>query len=497
MANIEYWTDASKVIKNVWQLADCSSSGDGYSTFDGTAWHDLMTWGNIKGRGVFRTQANPYNNLDATVATALFSDVNARAACANKKRYLLAPNLGKRGEPWMWMDHTLAEGPPRSGYTLLSTNKQVWAIGGQLIDAGNNTVKTSVMKVDPYTSHIQGWEDGPDLPYAVNQTSAAAFGENGAVLFGGQSEMNPAPLMRLQNNTWSVLEAKGTPPAPRLYPCVATSAMSMFVYGGRLVNPTAQPDPLLHELNLESLTWTNHNLFTTNKDYHLPPTSISDISCHLPNANNPGPSTALADLHVFSQISTQEFTGPAMQVLNLNSMMWQPMYSVDTAGIPQSPGYASSTSTSTFLTIGIPVIIAILVLVCFTCCVYRNRTRAEVTPYNITTATSSSRVPPPIPECRPAYGADDIEMGDLARAIHESEIEAAANQTSLSPNIPAYAPPSYDDVISSIAALPDNQSVLPATHIPTSSDAPHNTVIVHHTSPSSIPSATPIYSSPS
>ncbi|KAI9105670.1 hypothetical protein DFS34DRAFT_21762 [Phlyctochytrium arcticum] len=240
MANVESWTRASSIIKNIWQLADCWSSGDGYTTFDGSAWNKLMTWDNVIGRASVQKQEDHYHDLDAIDLT-LFNNVNARAACANRKRYLLATNVGKPlGGPWTSVNHILAESPSRSGYTLLSTNKQIIVIGGQLIGAGNNTVKTSVMNVEHHDPRLQ-WEDGPDLPYAVNQTSAAAFGENGAILFGGQSEKTPVPLMRLQNNTWSALEAKGTPPSPRLYPCVATSATTMYVYGGRLLNPTAQP----------------------------------------------------------------------------------------------------------------------------------------------------------------------------------------------------------------------------------------------------------------
>ncbi|KAI9095174.1 hypothetical protein DFS34DRAFT_188108 [Phlyctochytrium arcticum] len=198
----------------------------------------LMTWGQVKGRAAFQKQGkDPHNNLDA----ALFNHVNARAACANKRRYLLAPSVGEPlGEAWRSSTHILAEGPSRSGYALLSTDKQIWAIGGQLLGARNNTVKTSVMNVEHSGRRLQ-WVDGPDLPYAINQTSVTALGENGAVLFGGQSEMDPAPFMRLQNNTWSPLEATGSAPSPRIYPCVATRVNTMYVYGGRPVNATAQP----------------------------------------------------------------------------------------------------------------------------------------------------------------------------------------------------------------------------------------------------------------
>ncbi|KAI9105671.1 hypothetical protein DFS34DRAFT_600255 [Phlyctochytrium arcticum] len=209
---------------------------------------------------------------------------------------------------------------------------------------------------------------------------------------------------------------------------------------------------------------------------------------------------ALADLHVFSQISTQEYKGAAMQVLDLNTKTWQPMYAVDTAAIQQFQANESEYGrSSTFITFGVPAILGTLVLICFAWCVYRTRGCAEVTPVNINAATSSGLGPTPNPECLPTYGPNDndIEMGDLARAIRESEIEAAANQTSLSPDIPAHAPPSYDDVVSSVATLPDNESARPSTDSTPQSDSPHNAVIVHDNLPSSIPDAAPITPSPS
>ncbi|KAI9095176.1 hypothetical protein DFS34DRAFT_662665 [Phlyctochytrium arcticum] len=502
MADIESgesWTDASSIIKNVWQLADCSSSSGGYSTFDGTTWNTLVSWDNVKGLATFRKQS-PNSGLNAK-SIALFDNVNARAACAIQQRYLMAPNVSGN---WFWTGHTLIEGPPRSGYTLLSTSTQIWIIGGQLQGAGgNNTVKTSLTKIRPDGGPIQlaelQWADGPDLPYAVNHTSASAWGENGAVLFGGQSEMNPAPLMRLQNNVWSALEAKGTPPSPRLYPCIATSAAAMYVYGGRPLNATAQPDPLLYELNLESLTWSNHNLRTTTNTTH--PVSISDISCHLPNPGNQGPSGAGAatHLHIISQISTPTFSGPALQVVDLNTKTWQRIHPVRTTVVGPVAQYIpedTSKSGRTFVTIGIPVI-AVLFGLAYG--LRRLRAYGKVTPAaNLNTITTPGPVPPPIPECPPIYGPNDIEMGDLARAIRESEVEPTipTNQTSLSPDIPAHAPPSYDDVISSIAALPDTESARPSADSTAQSDSPHNTGIGHDTSPSLIPATATTDSSP-
>ncbi|KAI9095163.1 hypothetical protein DFS34DRAFT_187934 [Phlyctochytrium arcticum] len=457
MASTQSWTAASSIIKNVWQLADCSSSSyfGGYSTFDGTTWNTFVSWDNVKGLATFRKQS-PNFSLNAK-SLALFDNVNARAACAIHQRYLMAPNVSGN---WFWASHTLIDGPPRLGYALLSTSKQIWAIGGQLQGAGNNTVKTSVTKIRPDGGPIQlaelPWADGPDLPYAVNHTSAAAWGEDGAVLFGGQSEMIPAPLMRLQNNTWSALEAKGTPPSPRLYPCVATSATTMYVYGGRPVNATAQPDPLLHELNLESLTWTNHNLSTTTNTTH--PVSISDISCYLPNPNNPGPSAGpLTHLHVFSQISIPTFKGSAMQVLDLNTKTWQPIQPIETTTeFPDARSYVPEETRPAILGHNfVPIALAAFTtLAAFAYCLKRMGVygKGKVTPLvdinnppTTTTATSDSVprcIPEPEPECLPAYKPNDIEIGNLNR---QSGIEVPSSSSS-SPDIAP--PPSYDDLIS-------------------------------------------------
>ncbi|KAI9105672.1 hypothetical protein DFS34DRAFT_600257 [Phlyctochytrium arcticum] len=485
MANDQSWTDASEVIKNVWQLADCYSS---YHTFDGTSWSSLEGWDKTTGRVRFQKEAHNSNSFNTT-NLALLNDINARAACINHKGYLIASNVRASTITEMWKGDFEANFPPRSGYTLLSTKTRVLAIGGQLPGAVNNTVKTLVGELRPSDPQVQ-WVHGPDLPYAVNQSSAAAWGESGAVLFGGQSEQNPVPLMRWQNNEWSALEATGFPPSPRIYPCVATSATTMYVYGGRPLNVTAQPDPLLHELNLESLTWTNYTLSTTTNTTH--PSSISDVSCSFVD---PRPPTAVPYLHVFTQISTPTFQGPAMQVLDLNTKTWQalngPIFvTTRLPSIQPSSGYASDDGRpSTFITVGIPVILGSLVLICFAWCVKQTRGCAEVTPANMDTTNSSGPVPPSIPECPPTSGPDDIEMGDLARAIRESEIEATTNQTSLSSDIPTHAPPSYDDVISDIATVPDNDFARPSTNSTTQSDPPHPAVLVHDTSSASTTAA--------